>query len=116
MGKISTGLSKASYTDNNETKEATDKDTLEHVIHEENAGKYSQTNITPLMSGQIAAEIGYLGTSTACKQILEGSYIPPPNKSQYTSEYLKHLKKPNNIHNICVVNERKADYFVFFLR
>lgn len=98
MGKVSSGLTKATYTDqHNDTQEATSKEQLEQAIHDENAAKYSQTNITPLMSGQLAAEIGFLGTSPARKQILQGNYEPPPNTSQYTSEFLQHLKKPPNI-------------------
>ncbi len=41
------------------------------------------------MQGQLADELGYLGTSDTCKQILEVMYTPPPGTDIYTCEYLR---------------------------
>lgn len=49
------------------------------------------------MTGPLAAEIGFLGTSPACRDILNGTYTPPPGTDQYTSKYFDHLRKPLNI-------------------
>ena len=94
--------------DGDSTKEVTSKVGIEQACHSENYSKYSQSNNTPTMHGPLAAEIGFIGTSPACRQILAGTYKPPPGTNHYTTEYLKYLKKPPNIKEAptaCVTTE-----------
>ena len=99
MGKVQHGLTQIEVTDGDGTREVTDKIGIENACHIENNSKYSQTNNTPMMRGQLAAEIGFIGTSPACRDILAGTYNPPPGTDQYTTEYLKYLKKDPNLHS-----------------
>ena len=77
--------------------EYTRKEDIEHACLEENRKKFSQTNNTPAMIGQLADELGYDGTSEACKQILNGTYTTPPGTHEYTKAYIRELKRPVNI-------------------
>ena len=70
MGKLQCGLTKASVQEGDNVKELTQKTEIEDACHQENHQKYSQTNDTPLMQGQLATEIGFIGTSPACRAIL----------------------------------------------
>ena len=97
---ISGGLTKVVATSaDGSTIEVSDKEGIEQACHEENRKKFSQTNSTPLMSGQLADEIGYTGTSAACQRVLEGTYDPPEGTDEYTTDLLLHLRKPPNISN-----------------
>lgn len=97
LGKLSKGLTTATTGDEQNPQELSTKDNIEQACHDENFNKYTQTNSTPTMRGQLAAEIGFIGTSPACQEILAGTYTPPPGTNQYTTEYLKYLKKAPNI-------------------
>ena len=77
--------------------EHTTKEDIERACHEENFKKFSQTNNTPAMMGQLADDIGYDGTSDVCQKILEGTYIPPPDTDEYTTAYLKELQRPSHL-------------------
>ena len=101
FGKINGGgLTHVTVTDADGTKhEYTEKDDIEEACHRENHAKFSQTNNTPPMMGTLAEELGFDGTSEACRDILCGNYIPPPGTDQYTVAYLEQLKKPPNIRN-----------------
>ena len=41
------------------------------------------------MSGN---ELGFLGTSVACRQILEGNYVPLPELDSHSKELIKELE------------------------
>ena len=80
MGKFKgNGLTQAVVTQNDSSiLEFNTKEEIEIACHEENRKKFTQTNDTPVMYGVLEKDIGYDGTSEACKQILDGTYIPPP--------------------------------------
>ena len=108
LGKVNEGLTSVEVDDGDGVKEVSCKVNIEQACHTENYSKYSQTNNTPTMSGQLAAEIGFIGTSPACREILAGTYEPPPGTDEYTTEYLKYLKKPLNIQHAptaCITTE-----------
>ena len=46
------------------------------------------------MTGTLADDLGFDGTSEVCQQILDGVYIPPPGTDEYTCAYLKELQRP----------------------
>ena len=51
------------------------------------------------MTGDLVDDLGYTGTTQSCQKVLDGTYEPPEDTNEYTTEYLKHLKKPPNITN-----------------
>ena len=51
------------------------------------------------MQSPLVEELGFTGTSSACQEILDGTYTPPPSVTPFTKEYLLHLKRPPNIDN-----------------
>ena len=66
---------------------------MENSCHDENMRKFSQTSNTPLVHVQISKEIGFYGTSGICLKILQGDYNAPPDTDNYTSAYLKHIRR-----------------------
>ena len=92
------GLTKVTVTQEDGTViEYTEKEDIERACLEENRIKFSQTENSPVMTGVLAEEIGYDGTSDVCKRILEGTYIPPPNTDEYTAAYIKELQRPPQV-------------------
>ena len=84
-------------TEGGQDKEVVDKIGIEEACHDANNEKFHQTQDTPPMTGDLAFDLGFIGVSPACHQILQGTYHPPPTTDQYTCELLQHLKKPPNI-------------------
>ena len=79
--------------------ELTDKKEIENACHKGNRAKFAQTIGTPAMRGQLMNDLGFLGTSQACKKILQGNYNPPEEVDQIIKELLKELKGPPNVNN-----------------
>ena len=61
--------------------------------------KFSQTNDTLAIKGQLAEELGFIGDSEVCSQILDRNCIPPANTDKYTKVCLRALKKPTSLMN-----------------
>ena len=68
-------ISQVYETKNGQELLRTSKDEVEMAIIQANDTKYRQTNDTPAMS-LLLPDLGFLGTSPACKDILQGTYIP----------------------------------------
>lgn len=94
MGKLHSGLTGVQVLTAQGPKDITDKEGIENACHDENRSKYSQTSSTPMVRGQLGQELGFDGTSLACQAILAGQYQPPSGTDEYTTEYLKYLKRP----------------------
>ena len=78
----------------------TKKKNVEDACHDDNRRKISQTYNTPLKNSQISQDIGFDGTYDSCLKILQEHYNTPLNKYDYTTVYLKHLRRyPNIINN-----------------
>ena len=97
MGKLQSGLTTVTTGDSDNNIELVHKADMEEACHQENWKKYSQTNDTPMMQEEMVDLVGYVGTSPACADILNGTFIPPSSAPQFTKEYLHHLKKAPNI-------------------
>jgi hypothetical protein len=94
------GVTKISLLNQNgEWEETTDKENIEKGCATENAKKYRQTEATPLMQGQLAEDIGYLGDTNAAQQILDGVYETPQGTNQYTREFIQQLQYDQNATN-----------------
>jgi hypothetical protein len=72
--------------------EETTKEGIERACMEENEKKYRQTEASPCMQEPLCSELGYLGISESCNQILAGTYQPPEGTNIYTRELLQHMK------------------------
>ena len=110
MGKIQRGLTKVSITENNTTKELSNKNDIENACHDENFAKFSQTNNTPPMKPPLSTLLGYLGISPACQAILNGTFTPPPDTDIYTREFLQHLKAPKQLLNPPIASISAKDF------
>lgn len=89
------GLSKVSVqTETGEKQELTDKEAIESACLEGNLDKFTQTERTPAMVGQLLADLGFDGDTDMGRQILAGTYTPPLDLDQYSKEYLKELAAP----------------------
>ena len=98
LGKTSSaGLMKVSVERNCDVVELTDKEEIERACHLENASKFTQTNGVPAMKRRLVIEVGFLGNSATCGQILKGTYSPPAELDQHTKDLLQTLAKPSDL-------------------
>ena len=95
LGKLTNGsVTKVDVEqDDGRVIEETTKEGIERACMEENEKKYRQTQATPCMQEPLLSELGYLGITASCDQILEGTYQPPPGINQYTRELLQHMQR-----------------------
>jgi hypothetical protein len=61
---------------------------------QENQKKFLQTRNTPCMREPLRSALGSIGETDACKEILRGTYNPPPHTPISTRELLAQLNKP----------------------
>ena len=73
--------------------EITTKEGIEEACMQENEYKYRQTQQSPFMQEPLLSDIGYLGTTDACNDILAGSYNIPEGVSTYTRELIHHMRR-----------------------
>ena len=70
---------------------------MEDAYHDDNRRKISHTPNTPLMHRGISQEIGLYGTSEIFLKLLQGHYNVYPDTDDYTTAYLKHLRRAPKI-------------------
>lgn len=80
--------------DDGEVHTFTDKEDIERTCLQENKEKFNQTKDTPCMMSPLKEELGFLGTSEACQQILDGTYRVPQGTDPYTEAYFNELVRP----------------------
>ena len=69
---------------------------MEQYILAENETKFHQTEgWSPLLSGQLAQDIGLLGDGPRVKDILQGTYRAPPGTPSVVQRWLDTLKAPS---------------------
>jgi hypothetical protein len=76
------------------TIEITTKAGIENACMQENRNKFLQTRNTPCMREPLRSALGHIGETEVCKEILRGTYNPPPHTPIYTRELLTQLNKP----------------------
>ena len=72
------------------------KEEVEKAIVEANDKKFRQTNNTPAMS-TLLPDLGFLGTTPECQEILRGTYIPCSPVDIYTRTLLHEFRRPPNL-------------------
>jgi hypothetical protein len=92
-------ISEVEDTINNEVVLLTEQHQVEQAIITANDKKYRQTNDTPLMS-ELLPDVGFLGTAPACKDILNGDYVPCQPIDTFTRAFLKELKRDPSLPQI----------------
>jgi hypothetical protein len=56
------------------------------------SARFRLTEDTPPMTEPLLSELGYLGTTAAARQILAGTYVPPPGVDTITRQFLAALQ------------------------
>ena len=92
------GVTKVVINDENGAEiEVTTKTGIEKECIKENERKFLQTANTPCMTTPLVQELGYMGSTEACKKILDGTYIVPDGSHEFAQEFFDQFKTPDNI-------------------
>jgi hypothetical protein len=57
----------------------------------------SQTEDTPFMTETLLSEFGYKADNSKAEEVLDGTYIAPPNTDEYAAKLIPHLQRPAGI-------------------
>ena len=94
LGKENTGaLSAVSVIEDGVQKELTAKRDIKDACYIENKQKLEQIVGTPVMRGKLMQDLGFLGNTQACEQILKGEYELLQDIDLITKEFIKDLKR-----------------------
>ena len=111
LGKqLGGGLEKVAVIKNREHWELTNTQEIEEACHKENKAKFTQTNDTPSMKGQLMRDLGFLDNSAVAKiilqgnalaeSILQGSYQSPSDLDEYSKSCVAQLKRKPDLKDI----------------
>jgi hypothetical protein len=64
--------------------EVTGQADVERYTTEMCEARFRLTENTPPMTAPLLGELGFMGTTAAARQILEGTYEPPPTVDEHT--------------------------------
>jgi hypothetical protein len=70
---------------------------MEQACFAENEIRFRQTEHTPPMSEPMISELGFLGDTEQCEDILNGRYSPPRSTDPYMIELLTELRMPQRV-------------------
>ena len=73
------------------------KGPVEKATMDSNRGRYSKCLETPPMQPPFVQDFGYVGDTPAADQVLNGSYVPPPEMNERLQELLKFARRPDNV-------------------
>ena len=79
--------------ENGEWVRKSNKAEVEEGIMSENTKRFRLTNDTPVMSGQLLEDFGYLADTEAAEEVLAGTYDPPEDADEHTKALLSLLKQ-----------------------
>jgi hypothetical protein len=77
--------------DNDEPIRITDQPTMEQRIMENNSRRFRLTESTPPMQEPLVSQLGYLGNTEAASQILNGTFVCPPELETETQLFISAL-------------------------
>ena len=89
-------ISQIHETINGTTYLRTTKQEVEAAIISANDRKFRQTNDTPVMT-DLLPDFGFLGSTTATQEILNGTYVPCTPIDAYSKAFIQELRKPPHI-------------------
>ena len=84
-------------TENGIRRLVTSKEDIEQVCIDENDARFSQSSDTPFMQSPMVDILGHLADTPAAQQILDGSFIVPPEIDLYTRKMIRELRMPHSI-------------------
>jgi hypothetical protein len=64
--------------------EVTGQADVERYMMEMCEARFCLKENTPLMTAPLLGDLGFMGTTAAARQILEGTYEPPPTVNEHT--------------------------------
>lgn len=76
-----------------EWKECSDKIEMEEACLVENENRFTQAHAAPFNSGALGLQMGQYGVSKYAEEILQGTYINPPNTTPYVNMLLPYLRR-----------------------
>ena len=81
----------------------------------ENHQRFLLAKSSPLSSGRLYEDLGYIAGTEAAQKILGGTYVPPPGTDEHTvnllfeiAEVAKHIRQGS------VILEIKVDDFIYY--
>ena len=77
--------------------ECTKKETIEEACFKENDWRFGQSEGTPPTIEPVLSDLGYLGTTEAVEDILNGTYEIPECIDIYTTKLIRELEMPEII-------------------
>jgi hypothetical protein len=77
--------------DNDEATQIMDQPTMEQHIMENNSRQFWLTESAPPMQEPLISQLGYLGNTEATSQILNGTYVCPPELETETQLFISAL-------------------------
>jgi hypothetical protein len=78
--------------DNDEPIRITDQPIMEQRIMENNSRRFRLTESTPPMQEPLVSQLGYLGNTEAASQILNGTFVCPPELETETQLFISALR------------------------
>jgi hypothetical protein len=78
--------------DNDKATQITDQPTMEQRIMENNSRWFCLMESTPPMQEPLVSQLGYLGNTEAASQILNGTYVCPPELETETQLFISALR------------------------
>jgi hypothetical protein len=92
--------------------ELTTKKEVERACMIENEDCFSQSEDTSFMTSPLLEDFGYLANTKATDQVLQETYIIPPNTDKYAALLLKELQKIDSEKNPIIPTTLSADEHV----
>ena len=74
-----------------------DRKSIKKACMEEGTRRFSQTASTPLMHSDFVTQVGYHAELPGADQILEGTFVPPPDMDPYAVQFLEQLKMQEQV-------------------
>ena len=76
------------------------EEAVEEAIMSENQQRFRLAKSSPLSSGRLYEDLGYIADTEAAQKILDGTYVPPPGTDEHTinllfeiAEVAKHIRQ-----------------------
>jgi hypothetical protein len=82
---------------------------METACLAENERRFQQAGTTPFLVEPLMEAFGLLGHAPVIQQVLDGTYIPPPNTDENAKLLLRQMSQPRTA-PICVAEYRQAWY------
>ena len=90
--------------------ECTNKKEIESALFDVNEAKYQASATTPFLQQPLVECFGYRSSEPANSEVLDGTFIAPPNTDPYAKLLLHHLCRPDDATVTTAASTRATDY------